>query len=225
MKSKQTPKIEASTQQYLPITAIKEGAVLLNDHSLRAVILVSSVNFALKSEDEKNSVLTSFQEFLNGLTFPIQMLSTSRSLDLTNYLASVTKSAGTQKNPLLKLQAEEYVAFVKQLLEVANIMEKRFYVVVPYYPSGVDAVPGVGSMFPKKETSPINSSFDEQRKHLLERVEVTIQGLTSLGLRAAALGTDDLLELYYASYNPDSAKNQSIGGVDDIDATIVQGAK
>lgn len=217
------PKVEASAQQYLPITAIKEGVVLLNDHSLRAVILVSSVNFALKSEEEKNSVIMSFQEFLNALNFPIQFLATSQKLDLGNYLASVTKAAGSQKNPLLKLQAEEYVAFINQLLEVASIMEKRFYVVVPHYPSGVDVVPGMGSILKQKDQSPIAGNFDEQRKQLLERTEIVISGLNSLGLRAAALGTEDLLELYYASYNPDSAKNHSVSGVTDIDAQIVQG--
>lgn len=187
--------------------------------------MVSSVNFALKSEDEKNAVLSSYQEFLNSLTFPIQLLSTSQKLDLTNYLESVKKSGAVQTNQLLKLQADEYVSFVQQLLEVANIMEKRFYVVVPYYPTGVDMIPGASALFKKKDRSPVAGNFNENRKNLEERTEIIIQGLTSLGLRAVALGTEDLLELYYASYNPDTAKNHQVGNISDVDAQIVQGSE
>ena len=123
------------------------------------------------------------------------------------------------------MQTEEYVNFVKQLLESANIMEKRFYVIVPYYPSGVDEIPGASSLLKKKDKSPISSSFAEQKSKLEERTINIVNGLSSLGLSAAALGTEDLLELFYISYNPDSAQNQSIGGVNDIDATLISGGK
>lgn len=219
--SKEPKKIEASTQHYLPIEAIKEGVVLLTDHSLKSVILVSSVNFALKGEQEKNAIVSAFQNFLNSLDFPIQILSTSRQLDLSNYLETIERQAAKQENPLLKIQTEEYINFINELLTYSSIMEKRFYVVVPYYPSGTEAVPGAAGLFKKKKTEYVGGSFEEHKQKLLERTQIVIQGISSLGLRSAALGTEDLLELFYASYNPETAQNQKIANLDETDVPLV----
>lgn len=219
--SRETHKIEASTQKYLPIEAIKEGVVLLTDGSLKAVVLVSSVNFALKGKQEKNAIIASFQSFLNSLEFPIQILTTSRQLDLSHYLENVAQEAEKQNNPLLKIQTQEYINFLNELLTYSSIMEKRFYVVVPYYPSGAEAVPGASSLFKKKKLSYAGGLFEENRRKLLERVQLIIQGITSLGLRCAALGTEDLLELFYANYNPETARNQKVNNLDGIDVPII----
>jgi hypothetical protein len=219
--SKEPKKIEASSQQYLPIEAIKEGVVLMTDHSLKSVVLVSSINFALKGEQEKDAIIGSFQNFLNSLEFPIQILATSRQLDLSNYLETVQKEAGKQANPLLKIQTEEYINFVNELLTYSSIMEKRFYVVVPYYPSGTESVPGLGGFLKKKKTEYVGGSFEEHKQKLLERTQLIIQGMSSLGLRSAALGTEDLLELFYSSYNPQTAQNQKIANLDETDVPIV----
>jgi hypothetical protein len=216
------PQIEASTQQYLPIQAIKEGVAVLKDHSLKSIIMVSSVNFALKSEEEKDAVISSYQSFLNSLEFPIQIVAASRKLDLTNYLDDVRKTSTSLKSPLLKIQADEYVSFIGQLLEYSNIMEKRFYVVVPYYPGGSDGLQSSGLFGSKKQTPVLGGSFEESKKRLSERVEIIMQGLTSMNLRCAALGTEDMLELFYTIYNPDTAKNQKVGASTDIDVAMIK---
>lgn len=222
-KKKPGQKVEASTQAYLPISEVKEGVVAMKDTSLRAVIIVSSLNFALKSDQEKDAIIVSFQDFLNSLDFPIQILATSRKLNLDNYLGEISKLSEGQKNPLLKIQTDEYLSFLNELLTYSNIMEKRFFVVVPYYPAGVDISKGLPNPFAKKEDVP-KTSFDDGKRMLSERVESVIAGLSSVGLRCVALGTEDLLELYYTIYNPDTAKSEKIKGIKDIDVPIVSGA-
>lgn len=195
----------------------------MKDGSMRAVIIVSSFNFALKSEDEKNAVLTSYQDFLNSLSFPVQIVANSRKIDLSLYLNDVKKAAAQQSNPLIKIQTEEYHNFIEQLLEVSNIMEKRFYVVVPFYPFGINANTGLPNPFQKKGATPV-SNLEENRKKLLSRVEEVIGSLSAVGLRCAALGTEDLLELYYSIYNPDTAKNQKIKSADDFNIALTSGS-
>lgn len=213
-------KIEASTQAYLPISEIKEGVVTMKDGSLRAVIIVSSLNFALKSDDEKTGIVISYQAFLNSLSFPVQIIASSRKLDLSNYLASIDAAAAQQTNNLIKLQTEEYKKFIQELLESSNIMEKRFFVVVPFYPSGINSVTDLPNPLKKNE---VVIATDEHRKMLLQRVEEIINGLSSVGLRCVALGTEDLLQLYYSLYNPQTATNQPVNNVEDFNITLTQG--
>lgn len=194
----------------------------MKDHSLKAVIMVSSLNFALKSEQEKDATVAAYQSFLNSLNFPIQILCQSRNLDLKNYLEGVKNSGYAQGNPLLKLQVDEYINYVNTLLESASVMEKRFFVVVPYYPGVANEVPGIDMLIGKKQETIISTSFENNKNALLERVESVIQGLASVGLRCASLGTEDLLELFYTIYNPDVAENQKIPRPEEIDVPIIK---
>jgi type IV secretory pathway VirB4 component len=215
----------ASTQAYLPILEIKEGVVVMKDHSLRAVLIASSLNFALKSEQEKDAIVSSYQSFLNSLGFPIQIVASSRKLDLSKYIDGVRGLAGGQDNPLLKVQTEEYANFIEKMLEYSNIMEKRFYVVVPYFPAGVDVTGKVNDLVGKKTKVPAGS-FEDNKKKLLSRVEIVLSGLSSVGLRCSSLATKDLLELYYTSYNPDTAQNQKLADIENYGEPIVSaGAK
>lgn len=214
-------KVTASAQQYLPIGEIKEGTVVMKDHSLKAVIIVSALNFALKSEQEKESIIYSYQSFLNSLSFPIQIVANSRKLDLSVYLKSIRDAGSAQTNPLLKMQTEEYHSFVKELLETSNIMEKRFFVVVPYYPSGIEAANS--SLLKKKHAAPVSGNFEEHKKSLLSRVEEIMSGLSGIGLRCAILGTEDLLQLYYSLYNPEVSQNEKVNSeLQDINTDIVE---
>jgi type IV secretory pathway VirB4 component len=212
----------ASTQAYLPISEIKEGVVVMKDHSLRAVLIASSLNFALKSEQEKDAIVSSYQSFLNSLTFPIQIVASSRKLDLSKYIDGIKGLAAGQENPLLKVQTEEYAGFIEKMLEYSNIMEKRFYVVVPYFPAGVDVTGKVNDLVGKKSKVPIGS-FEDNKKKLLSRVDIILQGLTSIGLRCSTLATKDLLELYYTSYNPDTAQNQKLADIENMNEPIISG--
>jgi type IV secretory pathway VirB4 component len=214
-------KIQASTQAYLPISEIKEGVVMMNDRSLRSVIIVSSLNFALKSEDEKNAVVTSYQQFLNSLSFPIQIVAHSRKIDLSGYLETINEASAAQTSPSIKMQTEEYRDFLGELLESSNIMEKRFYVIVPYFPSGIESIGLLGNLTNKSGKNQVTSNLEEDKKLLIQRTGEVINALTSVGLRCVSLGTEDLLELYYSSYNPDTSKNQKIGDIEKVDIPIV----
>lgn len=215
---------KSSTQAYLPISEVKRDVVIMKDGSLRAVLLVSSLNFALKSDEEKDAIISSFQGFLNSLTFPVQLLSTSKKLDLSQYIEKIKQESQGQANPLLRIQSQEYVKFIETLLENSNIMEKRFYVVVPYFPAGIN-IENKPTDLLKKNKNTTSTNYDENKKKLLQRVEVIIQGIMSIGLRCSGVDTKGLLELYYTSYNPDTAENQRVLNVDDLDNQVVTTSK
>jgi type IV secretory pathway VirB4 component len=210
----------ASTQAYLPISEIKEGVVVMKDRSIRAVLIASSLNFALRSEQEKDAIVVSYQTFLNSLTFPIQIVASSRKLDLSKYIEGIRGLSSTQDNPLIKIQTEEYASFVEKMLEYSNIMEKRFYVVVPFFPAGVEVTGKVNDLVGKKTKIPAGS-FEDHKKKLLSRVDIVLSGLTSVGLRCSSLATKDLLELYYTTYNPDTAQNQKLADIENFNEPIV----
>jgi hypothetical protein len=221
-KNKSIKKNKApSTQSFIPIKEIKEGVVVMRDGSLRVVLMLSSINFALKSEEEKNSIIGSYQSFLNSLPFAIQIYIKSRKLHLDGYLNSLDKQLATQTNELLRLQTSQYKDFIGELLEYASIMEKRFFVIVPFYPSGIgmekdSIIKGLFSGKPQVDTT-----FETQKTELMARVDQVITGLTGIGVRVVALNTEELIELYYTVYNPDTSGEEKITNVEDMEASIV----
>lgn len=214
----------ASTQLYLNIAEIKDNVVVLKNGGLRAVLQTSSVNFNLKSEEEQNSIIISYQSFLNSLDFPIQIVVQSRKLDIDKYLENVRQIAAKHENPLLKQQTLEYAEYVQKLIEYADIMEKNFYVVVPFNAYRTEKI----SMFSKfmQRISAKDSidnikrrhrEFEELNKHLTERVNAVKTGLEGCNLRVAQLTTPQLVELFYRIYNPETAHNEKIEDVTKID--------
>lgn len=216
-KKKKVP----STQQYLPIEEIKEGVVKMKNGSLRAVIMVSSVNFELKSEREKDAMIGAYQNFLNSLNYPIQIMAQSRRTQLDDYVGSLKTTAQSITNPLLKTQIEQYTEFITGLIDEANVMAKRFFVVVSFYPVGVEQVSQT-SIFKKilGSTKTPSTSFEMQKMELLQRVDQVINGLASIGLRCVVLNTEDLMELYYTVYNPDMVKGK-LTRANDLEAPII----
>lgn len=210
-----------STQAFIPIKEIKEGVVVMRDTSLRVVLMLSSINFALKSDEEKNAIIGSYQSFLNSLPFPIQIYVKSRKLHLDGYLATLDKQLAKQTNELLRLQTSQYKDFIGELLEYASIMEKRFFVIVPFYPSGVGIEKEglIKSLFSGKP--PVDTTFETQKTELMARVDQVIIGLTGIGVRCVALNTEELIELYYTVYNPDTSGEEKITNVEDMEAQIV----
>lgn len=203
------------TQEFVPIKEVLDGTVILKDGSLRAILLTSSVNFALKSEDEQKSILFQFQNFLNSLDFPIQIFIQSRKLDIRPYIAILEERYKDQMSDLLKIQTREYVEFVKTFTESSNIMTKSFFVVVPYSPTILETNKSVtqnlsaisGGFFGEKrndEEKMLDSKarFEEHRTQLEQRVSVVEQGLTRVGVRLIQLGTEEVIELYYKIFNP-----------------------
>lgn len=209
-----------STQKYLEIAEIKDGAVVLKDGTLRAVLLVSSVNFALKSEDEQTALVNGYVGFLNGLDFPLQIVIQSRKLNIDNYLERLDTAQREQTNELLRAQIADYRSFVNELVDIGEIMSKRFYVVVPFDPlsnkkkSFWTRLQEVFS--PAKTLKLKEERFQQRRNDLDMRVRQIEGGLASMGLDIARLDTQGLIELYYTVYNPDTFMVQKMGVVSDL---------
>lgn len=201
-----------STQAHLPIAEIKDGVVIMKDGTLRSVLMTSSINFSLKSEDEQNALISSYVGFLNGLDFPLQIVVQSRQLRIQPYIDKLLKQEREQPNELLRVQIADYRAFVQELVDIGQIMTKRFYVVIPFDPLSNKKKSFWTRM---KEALKPTSSIKLKQKRFLERkqsldmrVRQVSQGLESMGLQAVPLDTQALIELYYSSYNPDLAFSQ-----------------
>ena len=194
---------EITTQQFLEIEEIKQGLVILRDKSLRGILMVSSLNFALKSEEEQNAIIYQFQSFLNSLDFSIQLFVQSRRLNMTGYLDKLKELEEKQENELLKVQTAEYRKFVSGLLAEGIIMTKNFFVVVPFT---LIEIPGMG----KKERKGISVLTEEQfqraKSQILQRMEFVALGLKRCGLQTAPLNTSELIELFWSLYHPEEAE-------------------
>ena len=213
-------KISVSTQQYLNIAEIKDDTVIMKDGTLRAVLLVSSINFALKSEDEQNAVIDSYVRFLNNLSFNLQIVIQSRELDIENYLQYLKGKEKEQTNKLLKVQTADYIEYIKELTSLGKIMNKRFYVVVPYnslsdkHKSFLSQISE--SLRPATIIRLKEKTFKGYQEKLERRLESVMGGLESIGVAVARLDTQSLIELYYKTYNPETSKNQELADLDKI---------
>jgi len=215
-KKRRNIKKVPSTQSYLNIEEIHDGVVILKNGGMRTVLMVSTVNFALKSEDEQNATIYSYQNFINSLSFPIQILMQSRRLDLSIYLSKLRIIQEKLENQLLRLQTKSYIDFMERLLSVANIMDKKFYIVIPYEPIGakkISLLEKIHSAITGRPSKRQILEFENNKKELDERARIIAQGLGGIGLRAVQLNTLELTELYYGSYNPDSSSRQKIASI------------
>ncbi|MFA5029170.1 MAG: hypothetical protein WC518_00255 [Patescibacteria group bacterium] len=214
MASRVANKKTPATQRHLHIVEVRDDCVVMKDGSLRAVLLVSSINFALKSEDEQNAIVAGYMSFLNSLDFPIQMVVQSRQLDLDEYLAEIKNAEDNQTNELLKLQTAEYRQYITELVSLGDIMTKRFFVIIPYDPlSNKKRTFWQRTTDVLSPTSIINlkeKQFIKRREDLLLRIDKVISGLSSMGLRASLLNTQSLIELYYSTYNPTISRSEKM---------------
>ncbi|TXH07389.1 MAG: hypothetical protein E6Q06_03315 [Candidatus Moraniibacteriota bacterium] len=196
----------SSTQRYVDVEEIRDGVLVLKTGALRAVLLVSSINFDLKSSEEQDAIISQYQNFLNSLDFPVQIVVQSRRFNIDPYIDLLKGKEAQQTNELLRFQMREYQGFIKNLTEISNIMSKYFYVVIPFSP--VENEQGgllqkIGDIFNQKKTVGLKSElFHTYRTQLMQRVDHVIAGLSPIGIRAAALETEELIELLYNSYNP-----------------------
>lgn len=194
-----------TTQDFVPIQEIRDGIVILKDGSMRALVLASSLNFALKSTDEQNSIIFQFQNFLNSLDFSVQIFVQSKKLDIRPYIALLEERYKEQMTELMKIQTREYIEFIKTFVENSNIMTKSFFLVIPYNPPAINSSnnPLSGLLGNKSGGNMVaNDVFEEYRSQLEQRVGVVEQGLVRCGIRVAELGTEEVVELYYKIFNP-----------------------
>lgn len=194
----------APVQQKIMIEEIKHGVVVLKGGDLRGVLMASSVNFSLKSTEEQDSLIFKYQSFLNSLDFPVQILMVSRHLNIDGYLASIEQKRKEQANELLRIQIAEYLDFIKNLVQVGNIMDQSFYVIVPLSrvekkESGIIEKLGLfQSSKPKNEQA---MGFDELKTQLWLRLEYVAGGLAGMGIKSAPLNTEEITQLFYRLYN------------------------
>ncbi|MBN2307022.1 hypothetical protein JXD20_03480 [Candidatus Peregrinibacteria bacterium] len=213
-----------STQLFLDIAEIKDNVIVLKNGGLRAILQTTSINFNLKSEEEQNSIIYGYQNFLNSLEFPVQIVIQSRKLDVDKYIETVREIGEKHTNVLLKEQTNEYCDYILKLVEYADIMEKKFYVVIPYDPyrnrkqttfskfmSRISSSDSVDSI--KRR----HKEFEEMNKNLTERVNAVTAGLEGCNLRVVQLGTAQLIELFYQIYNPTTSHNEKIEDLSQID--------
>lgn len=195
-----------SSQQFLEVDQIREGVLLLKNRALRGVMMVSSLNFALKSEEEQNTIIYQFQTFLNSLDFFCQIIVQSRRLNITGYLDQLKELESKQENELLKIQTKEYYNFIEELVTTGTIMSKTFYIVVPF------TLLEAKGVTPKKMLRavklPLLSEEDFQRckKQLWQRMEFIALGLRRCGLQAIPLTTSELIELFWSLHHPRQAE-------------------
>ena len=182
--------IGKSSQDFVPINDIKEGVVILKSGEYRAVLIASSINLALKSEDEQLATISGFQSFLNSLDFNIEIYVQSRRFDIEPYIEKLNQSLANTENDLLRMQISEYIEFIKRFVGEHNIMTKRFFVVVPYLPSILSGLDNKSDI------------FFRNREQLSERVSVVAQGLSRIGVKSSQLNDAELAEMYYNIFNP-----------------------
>jgi len=198
-----------ATQQFVSVKEIRNGIIVLKDGGYRGILICSSINFGLKSADEQHAITLGFQNFLNTLDFSIQIVVNSRKMDLRPYLALLQEKAAVQKTELMKIQLREYVEFVRTFAEQTNIMTKSFYIVVSYAPH-VSAAGAVGFLRRDSATdkkAALETSFEEDRAQLDQRLNLVASGLAGTGVRAVPLGTEEVIELLYRSFNPGELEN------------------
>ena len=223
-----------STQNALQIAEIRDGIVIMGDGSFRSVLMLKSVNFDLMSPQERESVEFSYQGFLNSLYFPIQILVRSQKVDMRPYIEKLDKIRSEHDNMLLALLMEDYINFMTNISMQTNIMDKRFYMVIPYMPAGLDAQKAVeasknflgkvvGSFSPTKEQHVVINEADLEaaKAELRNRVQAALASLLQCGVQGLPLDTQELIELYYDAYNPDTATRQQLKNFGDLTAPVI----
>ncbi len=225
-----------STQNMLQVAEIRDGIVIMSDGSFRSVIMAKSINFDLMSGVEREGVEGGYQAMLNGLYFPIQIFVRSQKVDLRPYIEKLDKIRSEHDNMLLALLMEDYIDYISELSTQTNIMDKKFYLVIPYFPKAdvqkaitqsKNFFSGLTNIFNTKQTHvTINEKeLEDAKVELRNRVQSIMGGLMQCGVKALPLDTQELIELFYESYNPDTATRQQLKNFDDLSTTIVTKGK
>lgn len=198
-----------ATQSFVPVKEVRSGVVILKDGGYRGIMMCSSLNFALKSEDEQRAIIGGFQNFLNTIDFSVQIVVHSRKTDVRPYLELLSSRMAAQTSELMRVQLREYINFIRNFIEGSDIMTKTFYVVIPYAPGGGGAVASGFGLFGKGKGNEVvaDTPFEEGRIQLEQRMALVAGGLSSAGLRAVPLGTEEIIELLYRSFNVGDLEN------------------
>jgi hypothetical protein len=221
-----------STQNVLQIAEIRDGIVIMNDGSYRSVVMAKSINFDLMSPQEQEATEYSYQGFLNSLYFPVQVYIRSQRVDLQPYIEKLDRIRMEHDNMLLAYLMEDYINYIDQLSQQTNIMDKKFYLIIPYFPQtdvkkaltqSKNFFSGLGEMFSSKEQHVVinENDLETAKTELRNRVQALLGGLMQCGIQALPLDTQELIELYYDTYNPDTATRQQLKNFNNLTSDIV----
>lgn len=221
-----------STQNTLQFAEIRDGIVIMNDGSFRSVVMLKSINFDLMSPQEREGVEAGYQSFLNSLYFPVQIFVRSERIDVRPYIERLDKIRSEHDNMLLAMLMEDYLGFISGLSQQTNIMDKRFYMVIPFFPKAnvqkaitqsKNFFSGLTGLFSNKEQHVVVNEQDLEaaKTELRNRVQAVLGGLMQCGVQGVPLDTQELIELYYDSYNPDTATRQQLKNFDDLATPVV----
>jgi len=207
MRNEKARKQLNSTQEQIYIAAIRNNVVILKDGSLRALLEVNSINFGLKSEDEQIGLINSYVSFLNTLKYPLQIVIQSRKFNIKAYLEKLKEQEKVQVNDLLRKQIGEYRNYIVDLIEMGDIMSKKFYVVVPFSATENMEMKSFWTRLTESFTPAVKITLSQQnflKKHrdLMLRVNNVMSGLGGVGLKPKLLTTKELISVYYNLYNP-----------------------
>ncbi len=227
-----TPSNPNSTQNTLLIAEIRDGIVIMSDGSFRSVVMVKSINFDLMSPQEQEAVEYSYQGFLNSLYFPIQIFIRSQRIDLNPYIEKLARIRGEHDNMLLAMLMDDYIGYMSELSQQANIMDKKFYVVIPFQPhldvqkaitQSKNFITGLAGLFSRREQRVVinEEELEKAKTELRNRVQAVLSGLMQCGVQGLPLDTQELIELYYDTYNPDTATRQQLKNFNDLTADVI----
>ncbi len=216
---------KAATQRFLPISEIRNDTVVLKNGGLRAVLGVEALNFNLKSETEQKGIIAGYQSFVNTLNFPLQIVMRSTKINIDPYIDQLRARAKDQPNELLRDQTTEYATFIERIVEAADIMQKRFYVVIPLddHPKRKSLIATflewIGINDSAGKAMARHRSFERRSTPLRDRINLIEAGLNNIGLTTRRLSTRELLELYYRVYNPSTSQEQKLSNISDLNTT------
>jgi hypothetical protein len=221
-----------STQNMLQIAEIRDGIVIMSDGSFRSVIMVKSINFDLMSQQEQEAVEYNYQNFLNSLYFPIQIFIRSQKVDIAPYLEKLDKIRSEHDNMLLALLMDDYIGYITALSQQTNIMDKKFYIVIPFFPhvdvqkaltQSKNFITGISDLFGSKEQHVVinEEELEKAKTELRTRVQTVLSGLLQSNIQGLPLDTQELIELFYDTYNPDTATRQQLKNFNSMTADII----
>jgi hypothetical protein len=225
------PKNPNSTQNSLLLSELRDNMVIMADGSFRAVIACKSINFDLMSSREREGVEYSYQNFLNALNHPIQILIRSQRIDIDPYIDRLIQIRQNQDNMLLNVLMDDYINFIDVLSQEANIMDKSFFIAIPYYPHGdiTNVIEQSKGLFGKLFSKPQNTitkidteTYEKAKVEIKNRVDSVMAGLFQIGIQSVQLNTKELGELYYNFYNPDTAVREPLGDFENTTALFVK---
>jgi hypothetical protein len=215
-----TNKIRNSTQKYMDVAEVRDDVIVMRDGTLRAVLLVASVNFALKSEEEQNAMVAAYVSFLNNIDYPLQIVIQSRELNIDNYINNLKKRQKEQINELLKIQTADYLQYIEELVAMGKIMSKRFYVIIPYNPISdkqKNFFTRLGEVLKAATVISLEDKVFKRRKEQLDRrIGNIMSGLGSMSINSVQLDTQSIIELLYNTYNPKTSDHQKLADIKEL---------